>query len=250
MKNYVRSQFKSVYLKALNEKKRKEEEILAASIIEKITTATSLTDVISTWRDGLTTNDVSYKLKNSSSTGFKDLSNKLLDLKAEIPLRAEIIKILLLGRDDSEQIVYNHGGICYLDNAKKFKKAFLLTKSADEWQKIEEKIEARGDHSYRKEKRNRHGHGNMLKSYYGLGHKNLLEYFKTLKREDVEKYCLLHVECCDANNAMYLYWDWQYKQMQIERGEVSDEGGSGSELDSVESDQDENQVGKVVEVEP
>lgn len=198
VKDFVRSQYQGIYEKELKEKKNKERLILAASIVEKITTSTNLSDVIATWRNGETRKCVSYNLRNSSSIGFKDLSNKLLDLKAKVPLRAEIIKILLLARDDEDQIVYNNGEVCYIDNFKKFKKGFLLTKTAEEWEVIEKKMENRGIHKYR-EKKNRHGHGNELKSFFGLGHTDLVDYLRELKGVQKNRYFEIHINCCGIN---------------------------------------------------
>lgn len=185
---------------------------MAASIVERITTATKLADVVTIWRDGISKNGVTYILKDSSSTGFKDLKKKLADVKAVIPLRAEIIKILLFACDDDMQIVYNSGRICYMDKIGKFKKPFLLTKPLKDWQYIEENVNGRGDHLYRIDKKNRHGHGNDIKSYYGLGYKTLLEYFKTLTDEEMYQYIDLHRGCCDGWKNRELYDEWKSSQ--------------------------------------
>jgi hypothetical protein len=203
-------------LKELKAKKRQEIKILSKMIVDKITSSSDLAEVTQVWRDGISKNNVAYKISNSSSAGFKELSNRLLDIKLQILLRSEIIAMLLLSRDRNGEIVYNNGQISYIDNFKKFKKPFLLQKSVDEWQKIEEKIETREMHDYR-EKENRHGHNNNNKSYYGLGYSSLMNYFKGGGdgEDRCAEYVNTHANCCDAYDVKNAYEELMLEESNV-----------------------------------
>lgn len=187
--------------------------------MEVLTTSTNLTEALKFWRDGVTKANITFKIKNSSSIGFKMLADRLMDMKAEIPLRSFLIAVVLTARNPDGQTVFNNGEVCYVENIKKFKKRFLLTSSVEEWQKVENAIANRGVHQYRA-KKNRHGHGNELKSYYGQGHNKLLEYLKTMTNEELDEYRDAHRNCCDMWNSFSAFYDWRYNATR-ERDRVS-----------------------------
>lgn len=220
MKNYVSLQYRGVYEKALKEKKHKEQEILAEKFIEDLLSTKDPSSASQLWRNGITKNSVHYKLKNTSSIGFKNLTKRLADSELEIPLRSDLIEILLTGRDKSGEIIYNNGEFCGFKKVEKF----LQLLSPDEKKAVEEKIAEKSIHVYR-EKANRHSHGNDHKSYRAIGFGTLFDYFKSLgEHSEITNYCYKHTSCCNSwnmNNA-YTYKDIRMayvKRTQWRKGE-------------------------------
>jgi len=127
VKKYVREQFEKLYDFELKARRRLEETEVAQEIVEKITNESDYQAMIDVWRNGIERNGITYKLATQSSNGFKLLCRKLIDTKWMILLRSEIIKVLFLGVDRNNEIVYNNGKICDIKNIKKFKKRFMMT---------------------------------------------------------------------------------------------------------------------------
>ena len=204
IKSYIREQFEGLYDFEVKAKGRAEELEMAQIIVGKLINLTNYQAILSIWRNGLTRNNITYKISNSSSTGFKLLCHKLIDLKIEIPLRSKIIAILLLGVDADSQVVYNSGKICDIKNIKKYKNGFLMTGTAEEWNEIEEKFDNRNSHLYR-EKANRHGHGNSKPSYWALGFDHPIRYLRQLPKYQQKDYISKHDRCCDSRRVRRIF---------------------------------------------
>jgi len=197
IKNYVREQFEAQYDFDVKAKRRQEELEMAQTIVDNLINETSYQAMINIWKNGIIRNNITYKIANSSSNGFKLLCRKLVDLKVTIPLRSEIISILLLAVDADNQAVYNNGEICDIKNIKKYKRRFLLKGSLKQWNIIEQKYNNRNTHTYR-EKENRRGHGNTKPSYWALGFNHLPDFLKYCEKYQRNFYFNQHKGCCNS----------------------------------------------------
>ncbi|CAG9811641.1 unnamed protein product [Chironomus riparius] len=199
VKKYVRGQFEAQYDFDVKMKQRQEELEMAQTIVGSLMNETSYEAMVNIWKNGITRNNITYKIANSSSNGFKLLCKKLIDLKVEIQLRSKIIEVLLLGVDADGQVVYNNGQLVDIKNIKKYKRRFLLTGTTEDWDKIEEKFNDRATYTYR-DKENKRGHGNKKMSYWALGFDSPSEFLKTLAIDERDEYFDKHMRCCDSFN--------------------------------------------------
>lgn len=156
--------------------------------------------MISVWRDGITRKNVLYKIESPSSPGFKTLREGLSQSTTN-KLWISIFKVLLLGIDNNDQDVWNHGGVCFFNGTEMatFKKAFLNYDSIDQWNSLMMNFKATGRHKYR-ESFNRHGHGNSKPSYKAMGYRTILEYQKAAPDEEFREYCKIHLQCCGVRH--------------------------------------------------
>ncbi|XP_070508522.1 uncharacterized protein [Chironomus tepperi] len=199
VKKYVREQFEAKYDFELKAKRRHEELDMAQTIVDSLINETSYAGMINIWKNGIIRNNLTYKIANSSSNGFKLLCRKLVDLSVTIPLRSKIIAVLLLGVDADNQVVYNNGQLADIKNIKKYKRRFLLTGTAEDWEEIEEKFKERANYIYRN-KENKRGHGNKNKSFWAMGYKNPTEFVESLAKDERDDYFDKHVRCCNSFN--------------------------------------------------
>ncbi|KAG5667535.1 hypothetical protein PVAND_015514 [Polypedilum vanderplanki] len=225
IKNYVRKEFKDLYEFEVKMKKHKEEEILANEIVDKLTKETNYENLLKIWKSQISRSEITFKFSNTHSIAFRFLLKKVIDMKSNIPLRADIIKILLLSVDNDGQIVYNNGKIADVKNLKKLKKRFLITNSNSEWNEIETKIDnQRNEHKYREMKKNRHGHGNEKASYWALGYNNLVEHMSEMTSEEMNEYVYIHDQCCSARNVQTTVWNtkWEKEEKEDEKQNEND----------------------------
>jgi len=246
VKKYVREQFEAQYDFEVKAKRRQEEQEMAQRIVDNLINETSYQAMINIWKNGITRNNITYKIENSSSNGFKLLCRKLVDLTVKIPLRSKIISILLLAVDADNQAVYNNGEICDIKSIKKYKKRFLVTGTVEEWNEVEQKYNSRNIHTYR-EKENRRGHGNSKPSYWAIGFNHLIDLLRPMTDEEREDYVSKHERCCDSNNIRWALWNERWENERAERERLL-ENQSGDSNVSDEGTDDENE-GQEYEVE-
>lgn len=203
--DYIRKQFEELYSAELKLKKKTEERELAAFLVESILKATTRSQVVDLMRNGVSRGVVTHQIVNSSSRGFKDLKTKLADMKEDVPLRADIIRLFLLGRDhlDQDNIVWNNGGVTFVTNMSEFAKIFETLGRSDEWNVIFGEYKDRGVHLYRT-KVNHHGHSNEKPSYYAFGYPTLQHFKNDVTEEEFKKYCSVHVNCCGVPQLLAL----------------------------------------------
>ncbi|KAG5666642.1 hypothetical protein PVAND_014658 [Polypedilum vanderplanki] len=236
IKNYVRKEFKDLYEFEVKMKKHKEEEILANEIVEKMTKKENYENLIKIWKNGISHGEVNFKISDTNNIGFRLLHKKVIDMKSNIPLRAEIIKTILLGVDNDGQIVYNNGKIADIKNIKKLKKRFLAKKSISEWDEIEMKFVNRGEHKYRETKENRHGHGNKKASYWALGYNSLFDYFDGMEYEEMNKYVNIHESCCSSWNVQNAMCQKRWEKEQEKRQKLYEEEEKNKKIKLDEED--------------
>lgn len=201
IRQYIRRQFESLYLSDLAAKQKQEQEIMGEVLVDTILSSITYDDLVTAWRHGVERNEVTYKIKNSSSTGFNSLCSKLSDSSVEVPLRKSVFKILLLGVDEEFQPVWNNGGVCFLPDMKQFRNEFLMFFSESDWNEIMREYKARQRHIYR-EKTNRHGHGNGKPSFWAMGYKSIKEFQDSVTKNEFEKYCEEHLTCCGVHHML------------------------------------------------
>lgn len=200
VRNYIRDQFEADYLSQLSHKRKVESDLMGDRIATKILSAETYQEMISIWRDGIMRNNVTYKISTASSPGFKTLTQELFLHKKTVPQRTKIVKVLLLGVDEDNAVVWNHGGVCFLANIKVMKMNFLKYGTWTEWNAIMSEYKKRGKHIYREHKKNRHGHGNDKPSFWAMGYASLVEFRNAVPLNDFKEYCKNHLQCCNVRN--------------------------------------------------
>lgn len=193
--DYIRKQFEQIYLSEVAEKKKIEENQLSAMLVQSIIEETSCQNIIDLFKNGVKRGVIEFKFKNSSTLGVSDLKKKLLDKNENIPLRCDIIRIFLLGRNKDDSPVWNQGNVNFVYNLSEFAKIFEDEGHSNDWDEVLVDYKKRGVHTYR-EKPNYHGHGNLKPSYYAFGYPSLQHYKNDVSKEDFEKYCSIHHDCC------------------------------------------------------
>ena len=99
---------------------------------------------------------IEYKLIDHASLGFDDIIKNLSNKELKIPYRKQKIYILLTGKDDKENKIWNEG-----NKIKSLKTYYPLKNilNKDEWNDLIKTMIKRGIHIYRNNK-NRQGHNN------------------------------------------------------------------------------------------
>ena len=217
--DYIRKRFENQYTADLALKGRAERAELASNLVQAIIQSKDHAEMIHLMRDGLTRGKTQVAIANSSSLGFVDLKDKLLNLNEKIPRRLDIIKVFLLGRDykRDDEPVWNNGNVLFTSEFGAFEKIFLDLGFQAEWEKIKEDYIKRNLHIYR-EGFNRHGHGNNKPSYWAFGHPTLQAYKDHVSPDVFEEYCDTHQTCCGVSALISLMnKEYQAKQKESNR---------------------------------
>ena len=169
VEDYIRKRFENQYASDLSIKGRSERTELASLLVQSILQSRDHDEMIKLLREGLTRGKVQLAIMNSSSLGFVELKDKLLDLNEKVPRRLDIIKVFLLGRDykKDDEPVWNNGNVLFTPNLTDFEKVFVSLGFTNEWEKIKDEYMKRNLYIYR-DGFNRHGHGNTKPSYLGI----------------------------------------------------------------------------------
>ena len=192
--NFLKEQTKKLYeedYKARYSNQIKEEEkIIIDELIDKIITSKDISEFKNLMKNGITKGYLNYKFANESSDGYLDLKNKFLDEKLDIPLRFEKLLMILIGKDENEQIIWNNGN--GIRKGIKDYKEFLLKHNESIWEKFKKtkKLYVYRDYP------NRHGHSNSKVSYWAMGFNTLEEFIQSSSKEEVEEYKRIHFNCC------------------------------------------------------
>ncbi|CAF1527425.1 unnamed protein product [Adineta steineri] len=201
VQDYIRKRFENQYATDLALKGRAERTELSTILVQSILQATDHGQVVQLMREGLTRGKIQLAIANSSSLGFIELKNKLLDLNENVPRRLDIIKIFLLGRDykQNDEPVWNNGNVLFTPDLHQFENIFNTLGFDAEWAKIKEEYMKRNLHVYR-DGFNRHGHGNTKPSYWAYGYMTLQMYKDTISPEEFQEYCKIHHDCCGVSS--------------------------------------------------
>jgi len=196
--NFLREQtrkfYEEDYKSRLANKEKEEEKIITEELIDKLISCNDLSEFKKLIQDGITKGYFNYKFVNESSNGYLDLKYKLLDEKLDVPLRFEKMKLMLIGKDENEQIIWNNGN--GIRTGIKDYKEFILKYNESLWKEIRKD---KNFYIYR-EKPNRHGHSNFKVSFWAMGFDSLQEFIENSTKEEVEEYKRIHYNCCGINN--------------------------------------------------
>lgn len=199
IKKYVKKVFQEEFQKDKNKKTKEEINILKNEIVEKSLNTNTINDFTDTLIKGIKRNSIEINILNSDSIGFNDLINSLLEEeeenKANIPLRKEKLFILLTGRKENAEIIWNQGNCLRdIDKIERAKKIF-----DKDWLEKYEKMKAEfGIYLYRGGDKvcNRHGHSNDLPSYWAYGYQSISEMKENEKESFIKDYYSKHIRCC------------------------------------------------------
>ncbi len=200
IKSYIREQFENDYVLSMAQKTKIEAETMGDHIASEILSTETYPEMISLWRNGVVRNNVTHKISTASSCGFNKLVRDLFLSEKNVPQRINIVKVLLLGVDEEQEAVWNHGGICFSVNIKGMKSKFLKYGTFEEWIAIMSEYKKRGKHIYRENKYNGHGHGNDKPSYWAMGYGTMIEFRNTVPLIEFQEYCKNHLGCCGVRN--------------------------------------------------
>lgn len=200
VRDYVQRQYIAKYQSELSHKSRLEKEELIKIMVDKITKTDDINEMIEFMINGITKENINVKIVNTSSIGYIDLKTRLLDTTIMIPNRCDKLKILLMGRDNKDNIVWNNGNVLFTD-LKEFANVFTKEGKDDEWKIIKEEYMKRKLHIYRGDtsKENRHGHSNDKPSYWAYGYQTIEDMAKNISVEDWQKYKTIHYNCCGVS---------------------------------------------------
>jgi hypothetical protein len=203
--DYIRKRFENQYATDLAIKGRLERTELSSNLVQSILQSRDHSEMVKFMREGLTRGKTQVAIANSSSLGFMELKDKLLDLNEKVPRRLDIIKVFLLGRDykENDEPVWNNGNVLFTPNLCEFERVFVVLGYANEWAKVKEEYIKRNLHIYR-DGFNRHGHGNTKPSYWAYGYMTLQLYKDNVSAEVFEEYCQIHQNCCGVSQIIGL----------------------------------------------
>jgi hypothetical protein len=196
IKKFVKKLFQEEFQKDKNKKIKEEINFLKDDIVQKLLDVDNINDFINLLNKGIKKGQVELIIVNPDSIGYNDLMNKLLDVEnKDIPLRNEKLFIMLTGRNENSEAVWNQGN--FLRDTDKIKKAKNIL---DEklLEKYNEMRKTSGIHIYRggADKRNRHGHSNDLPSYWAYGYQSVSEMANCENYSFMENYYKNHIGCC------------------------------------------------------
>ncbi|ORX59952.1 hypothetical protein BCR36DRAFT_579404 [Piromyces finnis] len=199
VKKYIRTRYRMDYESRLNEQLKKEASILEDELVIKMLTSESLEEFKEGFKNGISRGNSTVKIENIYSAGFLKLINELnSNYKTEnYPLLFDKTSIILLGRDEDDQVVWNNGNVCRKSN--KILKNILKESDSERWEEVEKIYKKHNIHIYRSYGMNRHGHDNGKPSYWALGYKTLEDMFNSVPQEEIDKYKSIHTYCCGLN---------------------------------------------------
>ncbi|CAF1283955.1 unnamed protein product [Rotaria sordida] len=205
VQDYIRKRFENQYSTDLAIKGRSERTELVGILVQSILQSHDHNEMIKLMREGLTRGKIQLSITNSSSLGFIELKDKLLNLNEKIPRRLDIIKVFLLGRDykNNDEPVWNNGNVLFTSNFNDFEQIFITLGYVNEWEKIKTEYFKRNLHIYR-DGFNRHGHGNTKPSYWAYGFMTLQLYKDHVSAEIFKEYCEIHHDCCGVSQILGL----------------------------------------------
>lgn len=193
VKDYVQDFHQQRYLIKLNEKNKKEKEILTNELVRKMIETEDIEEFAMLLKNGLKKNHVHVVISDTSKIGFSNLHNQLINKNINVPDRLNKSLIVLAGTY-KDQIIWN-GGNALKAKALKDYVDFYKANYHEDWNSAYYDILLKTMHLYRKNE-NRHGHNNDKPSYWAFGHEQLLNYKKEISNEEFEEYVKVHYNCC------------------------------------------------------
>lgn len=206
LSDYIKRQYYSHYQSELAKQNKEENEKLLMVLVDTMVKSNTIERFNELFREGMARNHVHVAITDSYKAGFDDLKTKLFDPSVDCPMREAKLKVLILGQDSEERVVYNKGNT-YRTSLPTLEKLFDNVELQDLWKSIKSVYIAKSIHQYREnDTPNRHSHCNSKPSYWAYGFKNLGEYFKTISKEEQNEYCKIHTHCCGVWDGKPYRW--------------------------------------------
>ena len=199
VKDFIQNLFKEKYEIDLKERAKKEKKIITESLVNKLINSNDIPEFNNLLKNGIKKGVVEYKLIDHGSVGFGDLIKQLSIKENKILYRKEKIYILLTGKDDKDNQIWNES------NKIKSLKSYYPLKNVlnkEEWNDLIKTMKKKGIHIYR-ENKNRQGHDNNHLSYWALGFNSIQEMMTCVSKEEFEKYSIEHANCCGFFEGKY-----------------------------------------------
>ena len=183
----------------LKKRANQEQEEIAKLLADKIVNAKDLSEFKNLLKNGIKKGVIEYKMIDHGSLGFTDIIKAISKIEKDIPYRKEKIFILLTGKDDKEEQIWNE------KNKIKSLKTYYPLKDVlnkDEWNNLVKTMIKRGIHIYRN-KKNRQGHDNNHLSYWARGFNSIQEMISCSSEKEIKKYAEEHSNCCGFYKGEY-----------------------------------------------
>lgn len=203
--DYIKRQYHSHYQSSLSKQNKLEIEILTQELITNMINTKSIHEFNKLFKDGLTKNHVHVEITDVYKQGFDELKDKLFNPKIVCAERSEKLRVLILGCDREENVIYNKNNTIGMSTAD-LSHLTELVGCHDMWVNIYDKYVEKSIHLYRESGPNRHAHWNIKPSYWARGYKNLGEYFKNISVKEQQEYCRIHTDCCGILNGKPYRW--------------------------------------------
>jgi hypothetical protein len=203
VQNYVMQMHQTRYNADLRLKRVAETQSLNKLLVKQIIESETMDEVVNLFKNGLTKSQVSTQILNTTSMGFAELKQQLLDLS--IPVQQRVLKlcVLLLGCSKEHGIIWNNGNVLQGVRLTEFENVFVQSNAAAKWQRVYEVYKKRLFHVYRTKTPdkngkdgNRHGHSNTKPSYWSKGFKTMKAMKDAISEEEYTEYCQKHHNCC------------------------------------------------------
>ena len=196
IRDYIGKQYFDEYRSRLTQKGKDEHRALAMELVDKMVVVNEMSEFRRLFGEGLTRNHVSVVISDVNKLGFVELKDALFDPTKFVPLRAKKLRILVLGVDKNDNVVWNKGNILRKSIAS-LSEGFEKVGLSSVWDNLYEIYKAKNIHVYRSsDLPNRHSHFNGKPSFWAYGYKNLREYFADISQEEKDEYAKIHWECC------------------------------------------------------
>lgn len=190
--------YKENFEERIQQKRQLETKLSLEILISKLLDANDESEFVDLLNNGVNR----ITITNRSSDGYIDLVDRLTNLELSINIRLTKLKILLIGRNSNDEIVWANGNVLR-GKYGLFAETFIKLDEKEMWISLEKSYLMNSYHTYRIGNRNRHTHGTEKPSYYAFGffclkdfHYACLNNDRGYTLEDWEKYKSIHKGCC------------------------------------------------------
>ena len=201
LKGFIVDNYQKSYNASLRDKTGKEYEVTLQEMNKKLEEC-NIQEFIEIMKKGFTYKTRSCQIVNTSSQGFNELGQMLLDTDKNIPNRFQKIWVYILAKtpDNEKEIVWNGGNAIRVD-LRPYQYVFEHFNQRELWETLNNEYNNSVKHVYRggKEKANRHGHHNQKPSYWALGFDTVKDMKSKVSEEEYLNYVEIHHECCGFN---------------------------------------------------
>jgi len=195
--DYIEKQYRADYQSRLSQKLKEEKRILADELVDKLIKSDDYAEYVDLFRNGLERGGVKALIADQYKLGFVELRNQMFDPHIYVPMRREKLRVLVLGCDEDDAVVWNNGNVlrCYSFTtlSEKFEELGLSA----EWENLKSIYRLKNLHVYRDSNLpNRHSHCNDKPSFYAYGYQTVGAYFADITQEERDAYMAVHTHCC------------------------------------------------------